>query len=320
MNKRIRRVLIVLLILLAVLLGLPYLLPVHEGGIAPAELVTDPDGAFLTLQNVQVYYEDQGSPDAPVLLLIHGLFGSTATWRYNVDALAGAGYRVITFDRPGFGLSDKVATFNYSVSNQATLTAELMDALDIATATIIGHSAGGNVAVHFAHQYPERTARLVLVDAAALAGGPPAFVGSLVAFGPIWRWGRVGLQAYFTRPNLENTLKGFYVDSSFVTEADYDLYWRAFQTPGWDLALLGLTRDGAGSQLGQAAINAITAETLILWGAQDNATPLNQGETLVAWLPNSQLVVLPDAGHQAFEEKPDAFNTALLNFLGPPAD
>jgi pimeloyl-ACP methyl ester carboxylesterase len=234
-----------------------------------------------------------------------------------VDALAEAGYRVVTFDRPGFGLADKADTFNYSVGNQAKLTAELMDSLAIETATIIGHSAGGNVAVHFAHQYPERTARLVLVDAAALAGGPPAFVGSLVSLPPLWRWGRVGLQFIFTRQNLENTLKGFYADSSFMTEADYDVYWRAFQTPGWDVALLGLTRDGAGSQLGQAAISEIMAETLVLWGAEDTTTPLSQGETLAQWIPNSRLVVLPGVGHQAFEEAPDAFNSALLEFLGP---
>jgi hypothetical protein len=52
MNQRIRRILIVSLVLLAALLILPYLLPVPEGGIAPAELVTDPDGTFLTLQDV----------------------------------------------------------------------------------------------------------------------------------------------------------------------------------------------------------------------------------------------------------------------------
>lgn len=315
--KTLRRILLAALILLLALTVLPFLIPINNDGVDPAQLATDPEGAFVTLQGVRVYYEDHGDPDNPAVILVHGLFGSTGSWRYNIDALAGAGLRVVVFDRPGFGLSDKRESFDYSVANQADLTAELMDTLGIDRAVIVGHSAGGNVAAHFALRHPDRVEKLVLADAAVISGGPPAFVGGIVALPPVWRWGRIGLRAAFSRGVLENNLRGFYVDPTFLTETDFDVYWRAFQTKDWEIGLLGLTRDAAGNQLREPEIRQITAQTLILWGEQDMTTPLSQGEQLDTWIPDSVLTVIPDTGHQPFEEDPQAFNAAVIAFIAP---
>lgn len=313
--KIVRRVLFGFILVVLVLSVVPFALPLNEGGIDPAQLVNDPDGAFIQLQGVRVYYEDSGDPQAPAVVLIHGLFGSTLTWRYITDDVVAAGYRVIGFDRPGFGLSDKPAEFDYTLGNQADLTAQLLDALGVESAVIVGHSAGGNVAAAFALRHPQRVTRLVLVGAAVGFGEPPAFVGGLVTLPPVWRWGRVGLQAYFTRQNVEAVVRGFQADPSFLTEADYDGYWRAFQTPGWDVALLAITRDLPAETLGEADVRGIDAPTLLLWGTADTVTPLAQGERLLGWLPNAQLVSLPALGHQPFEEDPEAFVRALLAFL-----
>ncbi len=315
MKKWLRRLLFIVIGLIIIAMIVPFIIPINTEGIAPQTLVDDPQGAFIQLQNISIYYEDLGDADAPAIVLLHGLFGSTETWRYNVEALEEAGYRVISFDRPGFGLSDKSESFNYAVSNQADLTAELMDALAIEKAVIVGHSAGGNVAGHFAIRHPERVSRLVLVDAAILAGGPPPFVGAFLRFPPIWRWGRIGLQAVFTRQRLEDSLASFYVDPSFLTEADYNTYWRAFQTPNWDIGLLGLTRDSAGNSLSESAIRGIVADTLLIWGDKDTVTPVADGEKLAQWLPNSQLQFIENSGHQPFEEKADVFNTLLIDYL-----
>lgn len=311
--KRLVRILIVIGAVVLVLGVLPFALPVAGGGVDPASLIDDPAGRFVTPGAVRLYVEERGPVEGPAMLFIHGLFGSTESWRRNVDALAAAGYRVITYDRPGFGLSDKPEAYDYSVTHQADEAAALLDALGIDRAVIVGHSAGGNVASFFADRHPERVERLVLVDAAVLAGGPPPFVGRLVALPPVWRWGRVGLNALFTRERLADSLRGFYADPATLSDADLALYWRAFQTAGWDIGLLGLTRD-ATPGLGEARIRAIAARTLLLWGADDRTTPLAQGETLDEWIPDSTLVTIPGAGHQPFEEAPDAFNNAILSF------
>lgn len=299
---------------------LAFVLPIDETGIDARELVTDEDGQFIQLQGINIYLEDKGTGEAGTLILLHGLLGSTMTWRYNVDALVDAGYRVIAYDRPAFGLSDKRESYDYSMQNQVALTASLMDALAIETAIIIGHSAGGNVATHFAVAHPQRVERLILLNAAVLAGGPPAFVGALVGLPSVWRWARFALQQIFTREQLASNLRGFYADDSFWTEDDTDAYWRAFQTVGWDVGLLGLTRDGGGSLLSQEAIRSITLETVIIWGDEDSVTPLAQGEQLADLLPNSQLIVLEGMGHQPFEEDPQRFNTTLLEILAVSAN
>jgi pimeloyl-ACP methyl ester carboxylesterase len=295
--------------------GLPFLLPVRDGTTDPRTWAA-PNGRFITVAGTDIYTEESGDPAGIPVVLVHGLFGSTATWRRNVPALAEAGYRVVAFDRPGFGLSDKAADFDYSVPAQADLLAQMLDALSIPAAVVVGHSAGGNVAAHFAARHPGRVRALVLVDAAALSGGPPPFVGGLVRLAPVWRWGEIGLSAFFTRERLRGVLAGFYTDPATLTEEDLDLYWRAFETPGWAAGLLGLTRDGAGASLGEAGLRAITAETLIVWGRDDTTTPLEQGERLAALLPASRLVVLDGVAHQPFEEDAAAFNRALLAFLG----
>ncbi|MBK8989237.1 MAG: alpha/beta hydrolase [Chloroflexi bacterium] len=306
--------LLVVLLLLTGFVIIPFAIPLNEDGVDPRQLA-GPDGAFITLQGVTVYYETLGEPDAPTVLFIHGLYGSTASWRYNMADLAAAGYRVIAYDRPGFGLSDKAADFDYALNNQVDLALALLDALGVGETAVVGHSAGAKTAVELARRQPERVTQLVLVDALTTAGGPPAFVGRLVELPPVWQWARIGLQAYFTRQNLEASLGSFYVNPSFLEEADYDAYWRAFQTPGWDVALLALTRDSAGEQMREEDLRQITTDTLLLWGEQDATTPLAQGENLARLLPNSELVVIPQSGHQPFEEQAEAFNTALLLFL-----
>ena len=102
MKTAIRIILFAVVALLLIFFIAPFIIPINTSGIDPATLVTDPDGAFITLQGVSVYYEDKGEIDAPVMLFIHGLFGSTETWRYNVDGFVAEGYRELTFERPGF--------------------------------------------------------------------------------------------------------------------------------------------------------------------------------------------------------------------------
>jgi pimeloyl-ACP methyl ester carboxylesterase len=301
------------------MLILPYAIPIGEARVTPVETLMEPNGAFFSWQNTRIYYEDHGDPDATALLFIHGLFGSTKSWRYNIDALVEAGYRVITYDRTGFGISDKPETFDYSVINQADQAIALLDSLGIEQAVIIGHSAGGNVAARIAVRYPEIVQKLVLVDAAVLAGGPPSFVAGFMSFPPIWRWGQIGIRAYFTRDRLENTIQGFYLNPDQFIEADYDTYWRAFETANWEVGLLGLTRDGGSNLLTDADLAQISPETLLLWGAQDLTTPLEQAERLHTLIPASNLVIIPDSAHQPFEENPVEFHAALLKFLGQPA-
>src|ERR671921_2822139 len=97
----------------------------------------------------------------PAVLLLHGLGCDHTTWEPVIDALARR-YTVIAPDLLGHGLSDKPRA-DYSVGGYANGMRDLLTVLGIDTATVVGHSFGGGVAMQFGYQYPERTERLRLV-------------------------------------------------------------------------------------------------------------------------------------------------------------
>ncbi len=319
MKLRPRHVLVIGVLAVAfVLLILPFLIPLDSSGQDPRSLA-DPEGQFIDVNGLQTYVidTDPDAADTLPVVFIHGLFGSTYTWRHSLNALRDAdGLRGIAFDRPGAGLSAKPIDADYSHPAHADFSVALLDALGIERAVIVGHSAGGSVAAHLALRHPDRVAALVLVDAALIgASGPPPFIGALVGFPPIQRWGRIGAQALLTEDSVRQTVASFHADAGFVTEADYAAYLRTFQTPDWDAGFIGLVRDSGPNRLSEDDLAGISVPTQLLWGGQDTWTPLDAGERLAVVIPGASLTVLPLAGHQPMEEAAADFNTALLRAI-----
>ncbi|MEZ5347767.1 MAG: alpha/beta fold hydrolase [Microthrixaceae bacterium] len=120
--------------------------------------------ATITVHGHEISYRTGGS--GPLVLLVHGMAGSSSTW---VPVLEDLGRRV-TFlapDLPGHGRSDKPRG-DYSLGAQAAFLRDLLDALGHESATVVGTSLGGGIAMQFAYQHPERTERLVLVGSGGL--------------------------------------------------------------------------------------------------------------------------------------------------------
>ena len=101
--------------------------------------------------------------DGPVVVLLHGMAGSSATWSH-VMPLLGRACRVIAPDLLGHGESAKPVAGDYSLGSYASGVRDLLVALGLERATVVGHSLGGGVALQFAYQFPERCERLVLVS------------------------------------------------------------------------------------------------------------------------------------------------------------
>jgi pimeloyl-ACP methyl ester carboxylesterase len=102
----------------------------------------------------------------PVVVLVHGLAGTMGTWDAVVDDLA-TRCTVVTVDLPGHGRSEPLPG-DSSIGTYANALRDLLDALEHPTATVVGHSLGGGVALQFAYQYPQRCERLVLVSSGGL--------------------------------------------------------------------------------------------------------------------------------------------------------
>ncbi len=310
-----RRFLIALAVVLLVLNGLPFLLPVPNGTTDPRTMAS-PIGRFMEVGGVSIYVEEAGPDEGAPLVLMHGLFGSTFTWRNQLTGLVEAGYRVIAYDRPPFGLSDKDFALDYSPAAQADQLAGLLDQLGIERATFVGHSAGGALLARFAVRHPDRIEQMVLAAAAFLAGGggPPAGIGAAINWPPLTRWGEVLIPTVLTRDRLANIIAGFYADPAQMTPEVAAGYYRALEVPGFAAGFMGLIRD-TGSSVTETDVRDFVMPVLLLWGESDRVVPLRQAERLLSTLPDATLQVIPDAGHQPMEETPDEFNRLLIEWL-----
>ncbi len=126
-------------------------------------------------QKIRLAYRDQGK-GKPILQL-HGFGASSYSWRHVEPALLTSGYRVLTLDLKGFGLSDKPFDEDYSIFDQAALVSQFIDYLGLKKLSVVGHSLGGGVALVLAlDKTPakrKRIAKLVLIDSIAYAQNIP---------------------------------------------------------------------------------------------------------------------------------------------------
>ena len=316
-----KSLLIILALLLTLLLG-PLLVPVPplENTVTPQTLA-DPDSRFIEVNNLTVHYKKMGR-GTTTLILLHGFAASTYTWREVMPALAEAGYRVIAFDRPAFGLTERPmpdAFANgvnpYTAEAQTALVIGLMDALNIPSAVLVGNSAGGTVAAYTALTTPARVQALVLVDAAIYSGGgTPGFIQPLLRTPQMQRLGPLLARAIQSK-GYQFGQSAWHDPSRFTDEI-----WAAYQKPlraeNWDRALWQLTAASRPLHLDQR-LTEFTMPVLVITGDDDRIVPTEQSLRLAAEIPGAQLAVMSACGHVPQEECPAAWLDALAAFLSP---
>ena len=266
-------------------------------------------GKYTEIDGLRVHYWVQGQGDP--IVLIHGLGGWIYSWRGNIGALSQS-HQVYALDLPGFGLSDKLANWDHSMTHQAQFVNDFMAHFEIERATVIGNSMGGGIALELAAQYPDRVARLVLIDSVAYLD---------IEVPPWAEWlsrSSAGLSlAHFFMPHFETVkryLQGIYADPERVTDEITWGYYFPLTMPGVLEAGLAMTRT-LRFTVEREYLQRVDQPAWLIWGAQDRVVPLSQGERLAYDLQNATLIVLPDAGHVANEEQPDEVNRLILGFL-----
>jgi pimeloyl-ACP methyl ester carboxylesterase len=265
-----------------------------------------------------------GPPDAPVLLLLHGLAGSSATWDRPGPLLART-FRVVAPDLLGHGRSAKPRG-EYSLGAHANLLRDLLVALGHERATIVGHSFGGGVAMQFAYQFPTRCERLVLVGSGGLglevnsllralsvAGADllfpfvcsPALRDAGARFG---NWlGRFGFRA---SPVVAETWR------SYASLADNDARAAFFRT-----LRAVIDSDGQAVSAADRLYLAASVPTLLVWGDRDPIIPLQHAHEAHRAIPGSRLEIYEGVGHYPHCEEPERFAATLDEFVAthPPA-
>ena len=270
----------------------------------------------IELHGHRVSYRVAG--EGPVILLIHGVAGRSEQWIDSMELLAET-HTVVAPDLLGHGRSAKPRG-DYSLGAYAAGLRDLLVALDHRKATVVGHSLGGGIALQFAYQFPERSARLVLVSsgglgkevhpllrAATLPGSE--LVLPLISNDTIRGAGTavsqvVGRLGFHAGPDIAEFARGY----GSLSDGDAR---QAF------LHTLRAVIDHGGQRV-NASDRLYLAEdmpTLIVWGRRDPIIPVSHSGIAHRGMPGSTLEIFDDAGHFPQLDEPVRFARTLADFV-----
>jgi pimeloyl-ACP methyl ester carboxylesterase len=270
----------------------------------------------ITVNHDRVAYRTAGT--GPVLLLVHGMAGSSETWRHVMPALAKR-FTVLAPDLLGQGQSDKPRG-DYSLGAHANLLRDLLDALGHERATVVGQSLGGGVAMQFAYQFLGRCERLVLVNSGGLGREVTFYLRMLTVPGfesvfPLFCTPRLCdagnlVAAWLGRAGVRPTPASQEIWRSYASLADAESR-RAFFRSLRDVVDSGGQAVSALNRLYRAA----HLPTLIVWGAEDPFIPVSHAVAAHEAIPGSRLEIFDGVGHYPHCEAPERFVEVLVDFM-----
>jgi pimeloyl-ACP methyl ester carboxylesterase len=256
---------------------------------------------------------EAGPADGPPVLLIHGWACSVFTFHRTIAPLAAAGFRVLAVDLKGHGLSDKpIDAGEYTTPAMLAHLHEVLDALGVERAAVVGHSLGGALALALALDSPERVGRLALL---APVGLGKSFLLPLVR----------ALTPSLVTPLLPHLMRRSvaalvlrYATGSLrgLGEREVDEYWAPTQFPAAVFAGRALAHEFDWEPVPAPRLATLRAPTQLVVGSRDRLLdPRAASRRLRAARPDAEIRIVNGAGHVSLEERPDEVNAALVAFL-----
>jgi pimeloyl-ACP methyl ester carboxylesterase len=276
---------------------------------------------WLEIRGRMVNVLDVG--EGPAILFVHGHNVCWQHWLEQIDAFKDT-HRVIALDLPGFGHSELPAG-EVSIPGYAQTLADVLDALEIETATVVANSMGGAIAAEMAISFADRVSRLVLISPAGLSDRYLGLPASLIRhpFGAAVGRGLFAvpppepvLRALARRPRGRTAALGVlngrpaYKASELHPALVYEVLCGASR-PAASAAAVALAKHDLRAKLPEVA-----APTLIVWGDRDKLIPLRCAHEFDRLIPDSRLLVYGETGHNAMIERPLRFNADLAAFIG----
>ncbi|ROO89068.1 pimeloyl-ACP methyl ester carboxylesterase [Actinocorallia herbida] len=240
--------------------------------------------------------------DGPLLLCLHGIGSSSASFAPQLTAFADR-YHVVAWDAPGYAASPALPSAP-GMDGYADLAAVLI-ASHGAPAVVLGMSWGGVIAMRLAQRHPSLVRALILGDSTRGSAATPEKAAAMRARGPeLSSTGPETFSAVRAPRLLRATAPAAEVEAAAKAMA------AAIRLPGYAHAA-----DSMAATYLEGSMGDITAHALVLYGEHDRVTGRPESEAIAAQIPGAALAVVPDAGHLANQENPEAFNKELSAFL-----
>jgi haloalkane dehalogenase len=254
-------------------------------------------------------YREAGEPGAPAVLLVHGYPESSYMWRSAVDAVAGAGWRAVAPDLPGYGDSEPDPPGTWERHVEAL--ERFRSALGLDGVVLVTHDWGVMVGLRWACDHPGAARALCISDGGFFADR---------------RWHDVA-NVMRTEGEGERLIEGFTREgfeammgqlSPGIRGEAVDEYWKGFESDERRQGHLDLYRSGDFDKLEpyEGCVAALGVPALVMWGARDRFAGVKMAHRFHDELPGSELIVFDEAGHFVWEDEPEATAQALVDFLG----
>lgn len=283
----------------------------------PSALTADAQECWMDMDGARMRYLRAGS--GPPLILLHGLLGYSFSWRYTIPALTPYA-TVYAPDLLGAGFSDRPAGLDHSMRGTARRLLQFIERLGVSSFDLLGTSHGGAVAM--------------MAAAECVAGNCNLHIRRLVLVAPVNPYSahgerlaplvgsRVGASLFRLIIARMNFLYSYwharmYGDRSRMPSDSLTGYMAPLATPGLFEHALSIVRTWTEDLRDlQATLPRLASiPTLLMWGEKDSAVYASSAAQLAKSFPNSSTVIFPGIGHLPYEECPEEFNRALIEFL-----
>ena len=255
-----------------------------------------PDTSFLSTRSGRVHILDAGEGDA--VLLVHGSGRSVADWQEGLAGRLAASHRVVAFDSYGFGLSDRNHPFEYGNALWARQAIDVLDALEIQRAVVLGHSAGGVVAAFLAADHPERIRGAVFVGH-GLAMDSTQVLPFLPGVGELWLAQTTVFGDTFSDQHRRRVESGYRIR-------------------GTRAALLTFIRRQYtidGLRLLRSTYEDIETPVLQVHGTLDESIPIRAARALSSRLSDTRFVAVDGSSHDVHIDAPDRLAEEVTAFV-----
>lgn len=273
-----------------------------------------PQDKKLTANGLKLHYLDWGAVGRPPMVLLHGLRGHAHSWD-DVSTAMSRSFHVLALDQRGRGDSDWAPGGDYSTDAFVADLAGLCAALRLDPFVLVGHSMGGRNSMAFASRYPEKVAKLIVVD-----------IGPVIDPSGAERITREIREVPEEFDSFEAVVQYASKQNRFASASvlrrrlQYATRQLANGMVGWryDLAIREQRRHGTGAPAVDLwpALPKISCPTLVVRGANTDTLSPEVARKMVQVIPNAQLVEVQRAGHMVFEDNPEDFIAAVKRFLG----
>ena len=277
---------------------------------------------FVETNGIRLNVVQDGPVDGPLVLMLHGFPEFSYGWKRQIPFLASAGYRVWAPDQRGYNVSDKPSGIAaYSLDELAADVVGLIDAAGREQVFLVGHDWGAAVAWWVAAKYPERLAKLVILNVPhgavmreALRSNPVQRRKSRYIFFFQLPWLPERVLARQNWQRLVDSLTRTSRPGTFTAE-DLDQYRQAWSQPHAVRSMLNWYRAMFQKPSKPPADARITVPTLLIWGARDKFLGRELAQPSIERCDDGRLVFIEEASHWVQHEEADRVNELIDTFL-----